>query len=126
MNARVKGNVPGDESQSTSIGSAPAEDGDPGRERRASFRQAGPEVPREGKLQRDPGAERDREHERTDQGGKDARTACERKRERHEARGTPRLRDRDGVGEMRKDPDEELDPEHGEGSAEDECGPPLS
>ena len=38
----------------------------------------------------------------------------------------PRLRHRDRVGEVREDPDEQLDREHRDGAAEDECGPALT
>src|SRR5205823_9316846 len=54
---------PGDEGGDSSDRS------DPRGERGATCRQAGSEVPGEGELQRDPGAERDRKHEQTEQSG---------------------------------------------------------
>ena len=77
-------------------------------------------------MQGDPGTDRDRQHERAEQRRQDARSTGERERERDKAGGPARLRDGHGVGEVRKNPDEQLDPEDRQGPAEHECGPALA
>ena len=116
---------PAAEQEPDDEGGEPTDSRDPGCDRGPSFRQARPEVAGEGKLQGDPGAERNRQHERTDQSREDARATGERECKGDEACRAPRLRDRDRVGEVRKHPDEQLDAENRERPAEHERGPAL-
>ena len=87
--------------------------------------QPGPEVAGKRELQRDARGERGGQHERSHQCGEHRRSTGEREWNRDEAGETPRLRNRDRVGEVRKHPRKQLDAEHGERSAEHEGRPAL-
>ena len=97
----------------------PADDGDPGHERRAAVLEPVGELARVEELQRDPARERRRQDEAAQQRPEHGEAARERERERPEAGRAARLRDRDEVGEE----DEERRHEHhrrdGEEAAED-------
>ena len=99
---------------------------DPDDDRGLGPRSAQPEVA--GKRHLEPDAARQPAHdrERPREAGDDGGAAREGHRERDEPGQAPRLRERDGIGEVREDERPELDPEHRDRPAEHECGPAAS
>ena len=81
------------------------------------------EVAREDDLEHDARDESERRQERPDQAREHAEAPGERERERQEARGPPRLRDRDEVGKRREEQRHEHHGEDGQRPAGDVGGP---